>query len=202
MSVSRLFGNSSRASGDRTPTQRAFRVAAVIAGSRPPASVGASASCAEPEKIRHDATIGAVTPHRDDKTAAGTLEAVRALRERLYRLLLEPADTSDQELAALQHTFAGALSRGSLEPTLPLQWRPRVDRPNDLPWLIALAAIELLRSPDVLRVRQCAGDGCGWLFLDHSRNQSRRWCSSSDCGNRHRVKNHDARPRRTGSSRS
>jgi predicted RNA-binding Zn ribbon-like protein len=123
-------------------------------------------------------------------------------RERLYRLLLEPADTSDQELAALQHTFAGALSRASLEPTLPLRWRPRVDRPDDLPWLIALAAIELLRSPDVLRVRQCAGDGCGWLFLDHSRNQSRRWCSSSDCGNRHRVKNHDARPRRTGSSRS
>jgi predicted RNA-binding Zn ribbon-like protein len=139
---------------------------------------------------------------RDDKTAAHTLQAVRALRERLYRLLLEPADTSDQDLAALHHTFVGALSRASLEPILPLQWRPRVERPDDLPRLIALAAIELLRSPDVLRVRQCAGDGCGWLFLDHSRNQSRRWCSSSDCGNRHRVKNHYARKRRTGSSRS
>jgi predicted RNA-binding Zn ribbon-like protein len=33
------------------------------------------------------------------------------------------------------------------------------------------------------RVRSCQGDTCGWLFLDMSKNRSRRWCSMSDCGN-------------------
>jgi predicted RNA-binding Zn ribbon-like protein len=130
---------------------------------------------------------------RDDKAAERTLDAVRALREQLYRVLVEPAGSHESELDALQHTFVAALSRADLTLPLPLQWRSRVEQPNDLLWLLALAAIELLSSRDVHHVRQCAGAGCGWLFVDHSRNQSRRWCSSSSCGNRHRVKSHYAR---------
>jgi predicted RNA-binding Zn ribbon-like protein len=39
----------------------------------------------------------------------------------------------------------------------------------------------------------CAGEGCGWMFLDESRNASRRWCDSRDCGNRERVRKYLAR---------
>jgi predicted RNA-binding Zn ribbon-like protein len=46
---------------------------------------------------------------------------------------------------------------------------------------LALAAIELLTSEDELALlRNC--DACCWLFLDRSRNASRRWCSMADCG--------------------
>ena len=36
------------------------------------------------------------------------------------------------------------------------------------------------------RVRRCPTEsgGCGWMFLDQSRNGSRRWCRMSDCGSR------------------
>jgi predicted RNA-binding Zn ribbon-like protein len=49
---------------------------------------------------------------------------------------------------------------------------------------LADAIVDLLRNADVSRLRLCplADGGCGWLFLDRSRNGSRRWCSMDDCG--------------------
>jgi predicted RNA-binding Zn ribbon-like protein len=47
-------------------------------------------------------------------------------------------------------------------------------------WPLALQAVELLRSAPLHRLRQCAH--CRWLFLDLSRNHSRRWCSMNACG--------------------
>jgi predicted RNA-binding Zn ribbon-like protein len=38
------------------------------------------------------------------------------------------------------------------------------------------------------RVRECANHDCGWLFLDLSRNRSRKWCDMSSCGNRAKVR--------------
>jgi predicted RNA-binding Zn ribbon-like protein len=44
--------------------------------------------------------------------------------------------------------------------------------------------MDLLRTGELTRLRQCPPDegGCGWLFLDRSRNGSRRWCRMADCG--------------------
>lgn len=46
------------------------------------------------------------------------------------------------------------------------------------------ALVDLLRHADLSRLRVCPldEDGCGWLFLDRSRNLSRKWCSMDDCG--------------------
>ena len=50
------------------------------------------------------------------------------------------------------------------------------------------------QSIDGALMKQCADDrGCGWLFLDTSRNQSRRWCSMKSCGNRAKVRRHRSR---------
>ena len=62
-------------------------------------------------------------------------------------------------------------------------------------WPVARSAADLLTSPKFGRVKVCAGEGCGWLFLDASRNASRRWCDSRDCGNRERVRQYLARKR-------
>jgi predicted RNA-binding Zn ribbon-like protein len=68
--------------------------------------------------------------------------------------------------------------------------------PLDSPlWPVAKSAAQLLTSEKLGRVKLCAGEGCGWIFLDESRNSSRRWCDSRDCGNRERVRRHLARKR-------
>lgn len=56
---------------------------------------------------------------------------------------------------------------------------------------VARSAAEILTDPDRQgRVRMCAGDGCGWLFLDASRGARRRWCSMETCGNRAKGRAH------------
>jgi predicted RNA-binding Zn ribbon-like protein len=55
-------------------------------------------------------------------------------------------------------------------------------------WPIVLAAAELLTSAGRARVRECAAHGCGWLFLDTSRSQRRRWCTMASCGNRAKAR--------------
>ncbi len=49
-------------------------------------------------------------------------------------------------------------------------------------WPVLQSAVVVLTSEEVSRVKQCGR--CDWLFLDMSRNRSRRWCSMSACGNR------------------
>lgn len=57
-------------------------------------------------------------------------------------------------------------------------------------WPVASSAADLLTSGEFERVRECAGDTCGWLFLDTTRNHSRRWCEMRDCGNKAKAKRH------------
>jgi predicted RNA-binding Zn ribbon-like protein len=56
---------------------------------------------------------------------------------------------------------------------------------------VAYAAAELLVSEDLHRVKRCAG--CPWLFLDGSRNHSRRWCDMADCGTVSKMRRYTAR---------
>jgi predicted RNA-binding Zn ribbon-like protein len=54
-----------------------------------------------------------------------------------------------------------------------------------VPDRLAFAAVDLLCNVDLTRLGMCPADadGCGWLFLDHSRNHSRRWCvMDGSCG--------------------
>ena len=55
-------------------------------------------------------------------------------------------------------------------------------------WFVAKSASELLVSDNLNRVRKCKSEECGWLFLDLSRNRSRRWCDMKDCGNRMKAR--------------
>ena len=61
-------------------------------------------------------------------------------------------------------------------------------------WPIVQSAAELLTSDESSRVKQCAG--CGWLFVDRSRNHSRRWCDMRVCGNRAKARRHYQRSRK------
>lgn len=60
---------------------------------------------------------------------------------------------------------------------------------------IIKSAADLLVSSNLKRVKICAEKSCGWLFIDMSRNYSRRWCNMKDCGNRAKAHRHYQRKR-------
>jgi predicted RNA-binding Zn ribbon-like protein len=49
---------------------------------------------------------------------------------------------------------------------------------------LAWAALDLLRSSELARLKQCPATDCRWLFLDRTKNSSRRWCDMATCGDR------------------
>jgi predicted RNA-binding Zn ribbon-like protein len=57
------------------------------------------------------------------------------------------------------------------------------------------AAVILITSADIDNVRECSENTCRWLFLDRSRNHSRRWCDMQLCGNRSKAMRFYARTR-------
>jgi predicted RNA-binding Zn ribbon-like protein len=67
-------------------------------------------------------------------------------------------------------------------------WRAASPEPERPAWGAALEAARLLTSEDRPRVRECADAQCGWLFVDTSRNGSRRWCTMKGCGNRNKAR--------------
>lgn len=67
-------------------------------------------------------------------------------------------------------------------------WRGGVPAPERPAWTAALDAARILTSEDLARVRQCGDAQCGWLFIDTSRNRSRRWCTMKGCGNRNKAR--------------
>ena len=78
------------------------------------------------------------------------------------------------------------------------RWEWRTDAANMLDrilWPIVMAAADLLTSSDVKLVRWCEAPECQWLFLDNSRNRSRRWCDMKVCGNRAKARRHYQRSR-------
>jgi predicted RNA-binding Zn ribbon-like protein len=127
------------------------------------------------------------------------LAATHQLREAVHGVLAATVDgaaPAAEDLSVIRAAALDAMRRARLAGPVPLRWAltPRV--PADLVRLLALAALELLRSPDLALLRRCEGSGCGWFFLDRSRSHTRRWCSGGDCGNRERARRHYARTRR------
>ena len=67
-------------------------------------------------------------------------------------------------------------------------WDPRRDIQAAILGPVTLSVLTLLREKDLLRPRRCAGQDCGWLFFDATKNNRRRWCDMRVCGNRAKVR--------------
>ncbi|WP_405062183.1 CGNR zinc finger domain-containing protein [Kribbella sp. NBC_01505] len=118
-------------------------------------------------------------------------EQVAMVRAAVYEVVLPIARrTGSGDLRELQILLTGAMRRATPVGPRALEWLG-VDLVDEL----VLATSRLLEREDLSRLRECQDNGCGWLFLDRSKNGSRRWCSSGDCGNRARAKRHYARVR-------
>ena len=131
-------------------------------------------------------------PRHPSKSLAAFKKAL-ILRELIYRIFSAVAQNTHPKqtdlnqlntarLESLQHSFiVQTKQRFSLEYTDPMA----LDR---MLWPIATSATQLLTSNKLKHVKQCAGEGCDWLFLDTSRNHLRRWCTMDECGNRAKMR--------------
>ena len=138
------------------------------------------------------------------------LSAAREIREATYDVLLAALRRSERTAAAplgiLHRYWSAAAGRAvlSLTPDATTQDRLRVGTgpATVIPDRLAQAAVDLVRWLEVEHLKACPLEdgGCGWLFLDRSRNSSRRWCSMDDCGAKAKARRLTARRRRIRSS--
>jgi predicted RNA-binding Zn ribbon-like protein len=143
------------------------------------------------EEIRLAARAG-----EEPQAAGAALALGRELREGLYRIFSAVAASrppAAADLALLNAALPGALARLRLERRgagFGWTWAAPAG-PLEAPlWPILRSAAELLTSEELKLVRECAASSCTWLFVDRSRNRSRRWCSMETCGNRAKAHRH------------
>ncbi len=139
----------------------------------------------------------------NDATGADrVLRRAKRFREALYSTLSAVAAGSPppaEPLAAVNRELA------VVAPRLRVAWAQddgrfalAPDDPRDLSIPLSAvmwSAVKLVTSEALLRVHECEVTACHWLFLDGTRNHSRRWCAAATCGNRERVRRHYQRRR-------
>lgn len=52
---------------------------------------------------------------------------------------------------------------------------------------VAMSFVEVIRADQWDRVRICEADDCGAVYVDFSKNGSKRYCDTGNCGNRMNV---------------
>lgn len=148
-----------------------------------------------------------VAQTRDLMQSAGRAEAERAsaaareLREAAASVLygrLEGNASLPKEVRTLESYFHNARAQQELvetpSPQLAWDWRSSSTTEAELPvWILSLQTSALLTSATMSRLRSCQTDTCRWLFLDTSKNHSRRWCDMKVCGNRMKARRFQAR---------
>jgi predicted RNA-binding Zn ribbon-like protein len=130
--------------------------------------------------------------------AAHALTRIIEMREAMHFLFLSVAAGDAPPSDALE-TFNVFLAEARATQTLEWErgqfgWRSQPSTSLLSPlYPIVFAAADLLISPDLAYVRECSAETCRWLFLDRSKNHSRRWCDMKACGNRAKAQRFQSR---------
>jgi predicted RNA-binding Zn ribbon-like protein len=144
-------------------------------------------SASEAHKLRRDG-------RKNAGVASALFQRSVALREMIYRICSTVAacqKVSQTDVEAL-NTAVRRLNACSLvipgDGKAAWQWLDKSSDAHPLIGKIVRSAVELLTSRDIERVKMCAADDCGWLFIDDSRSRNRRWCEMRTCGSRHKAR--------------
>ncbi len=127
--------------------------------------------------------------------------AVRELREAAAPVLYAALGSDDppaSSIKLLEHYFRKAReSQHLLWDGDRLGWElAQSPAPAELPlWMLALSVAELTTSDQMRMLRECGNPECRWLFLDTSKNHTRRWCDMKICGNRMKARRFKAQHR-------
>jgi predicted RNA-binding Zn ribbon-like protein len=141
---------------------------------------------------------------RSPGRAERVLARARGLREAIFGVFSELAGgraPRDEALSVIEAAHARAQARRRLVRAgagFAWRWAPGEKALDAMLPPVAHSAGDLLTSPELERLRECAADRCAWLFLDRSRNGTRRWCDMTVCGNRSKARRFYARARASG----
>jgi predicted RNA-binding Zn ribbon-like protein len=122
-------------------------------------------------------------------TDADAAEA-RALREALRDLMrANNGDPADRVAAAALLDASGRRAALAVRfDSGSIRLVPRERGVRGALGIVLGAAGEAMADGSWRRAKACRSDTCRWAFVDHSRNQSRQWCSMSVCGNRAKAR--------------
>jgi len=127
------------------------------------------------------------------------------LRELLFRIfssIVKKNPVGEGELTEFNRYFADTMSRvcciWTSDEGFLWSFCNRKEALDSMLDPIVKSAADLLISPDIKRLKLCNDKDCGWLFVDRSRNNSRRWCNMNDCGNRAKARRHYQRTKKVG----
>jgi predicted RNA-binding Zn ribbon-like protein len=130
----------------------------------------------------------------DPAAAERTLGEARALREALYAVFsAQAADRSPTPRDV--EVIDAAWHRLSLDSDFHWTWNDGSEALDSMLGPIVESAVALLTAGPRDRVRTCESDTCQWVFLDTSKNRSRRWCDMKQCGNREKARRFQERAR-------
>jgi predicted RNA-binding Zn ribbon-like protein len=134
------------------------------------------------------------------RVVASTVELREALAKVLYGRIDETRPPAGQIQVLEKQFHAAGLHRRLLTGEAHLEWSwSGVERQAEIPlWMLAQAASDLLVSSDAELIKDCGDPTCRWLFLDVSKNHTRRWCDMKTCGNRMKARRHHARAQEDG----
>ena len=136
---------------------------------------------------------------RRTTAAAGVLARARSLREVIYRIFATVAaerGAPTTDLEALNAELGRALAHARVDRVpdgFAWGWESETADLDHLMWPVALAAARLLTVTPSRAIRECSNPFCSGLFIDTSRNHSRRWCDMRTCGNRAKAGRHRRR---------
>jgi predicted RNA-binding Zn ribbon-like protein len=127
----------------------------------------------------------------DDGAARAALAKAldhRDVLDTVFRALATGGSPTTSQLRRLGDHAAAAAANARIVPNragFTLVWPVDTDLTCPL-WPIAHAAVELVTRGPLDRLKACGG--CRFLFLDESKNRSRRWCSMDDCGTTAKIR--------------
>jgi predicted RNA-binding Zn ribbon-like protein len=136
---------------------------------------------------------------QNPQEAEKTLAAAHTLRDLFYRLFSNAAKGSEpdkKDMATFITSYGEAISHALLirhEDHYTTTWKLDESLTAVLSPIIYSAG-ELLLSEKLSQVKECPG--CGWLFLDTSKNQSRRWCNMNTCGAKDKMRRYHTKQRK------
>lgn len=116
---------------------------------------------------------------------------VREAIFRIFKAVAEDESPEDEDLVTLSAMVAEAQKHAQIAPGtdgFSWEWTGKPDELDSMLWPVVRSAADFLTSDDLETVRVCASDSCDWLFIDTSKNHSRRWCNMKSCGNREKAR--------------
>lgn len=136
---------------------------------------------------------------KEPEEAMRWLHTIRQARELIYEMLVGLTNNRQpdpEQMEQFNHLLCESMAHAYLssdENGFHWTWSNEVGRLERPLWFVIRSTADLLTSTDLGNTRLCASDECGWLFLDTSKNHSRRWCDMRSCGNRAKARRHHQR---------